>query len=93
MMTIKELYTKLIELGINKDSFYIQGIYGSTNDDDKYALIIRKEVNALVYEVYYKEKGEKNLSKKFSNEDQACQYMYKRLKDHKEIEDTYFKHK
>lgn len=66
MMTIKELYMKLIELGINEDNFYIQGIYGSTNDDDKCSLIIRKEVNTLVYEVYYKEKGDRNLSKKFS---------------------------
>lgn len=86
-MTLKELYIKLKELDIPEDNYYLHGIYGSVNDDDKLALIVKKEKNTMSYEVYYKERGEKHSIRKFANEDQACQYMLKCLIENKEIED------
>lgn len=76
-MTIKELYIKLKELGISENNYYLHGMYGSIDDDDKLALIVKKEGEILNYEIYYKEKGEKCSIRKFVSEDEACQYMLK----------------
>jgi hypothetical protein len=90
-MTIAELHNKLKELGIPEDRYYIHGLYGSTDDDNRLALTIRKGKYTAEYEVYYKEKGEKHSTRIFITEDEACQYIYKRLKADKEIEDKYSK--
>ena len=85
-MTIKELDIKLKKLGIPVDRYYLHGLYGSTNDNDKIALIIRKGKYSTEYEVYYKEKGVKNIEQVFYTENEACQYIYKELKEDMEIE-------
>ena len=90
-MIIAELHNSLKELGVSEDKYYLQGLYGSTDDSDKLALIIRKGKYAVEYEVYYNEKGEKHSIRIFSTEDEACLYIYKRLKESKEIEDKYSK--
>ena len=90
-MTIKELYIELKKLEIPEDRYYLHGLYGSTNDDNKLALTIKKVKNITQYEVYYKERGEKHTVREFTIEDDVCQYIYKRLKDNKEIEDKYSK--
>ncbi len=92
-MTIQELYNKLKELGISEDKYYLHGIYGSTNDEDKLSLGIRKGIYSVEYEVYFKERGEKHSTRLFANEDEACLYLYKRLKENKEIEDKYPSHR
>lgn len=90
-MTLQELHIKLKELGVLGNRYYLQGLYGSTNDEDKHALTIKKGKYSVEYEVYYKERGEKHSSRTFTTEDEACQYIYKRLKENKEIEDKYSK--
>ena len=90
-MTLQELSIKLQELGVPEDRYYLHGLYGSTNDDGKLSLTIRKGAYSVEYEVYFKERGEKHSTRIFTNEDEACQYLYKRLKDNKEIEDKYSK--
>lgn len=90
-MTLNELHIKLKESGIPEDRYYLHGLYGSTNDDNKLALTIKKGKYTTEYEVYYKEKGEKHSARVFSAEDEACQYIYKQLKENKEIEDKYSK--
>lgn len=90
-MTIQELSIKLKELRISEDRYYVQGIYGSTNDDDKFSLVIKKKECSIEYEVYYKERGEKHSLIVSKSEDEACQYFYKRLKENKELEDKYSK--
>ncbi|MFZ4863248.1 hypothetical protein ACL9RF_13815 [Sphingobacterium sp. Mn56C] len=90
-MTLQELSIKLKELGVPEDRYYLQGLYGSTSDDDKLSLTIRKGIYSVEYEVYFKEWGEKHSTRIFTNEDEACQYLYKRLKENKEIEDRYSK--
>ena len=90
-MTLQELHIKLKELGVTKDRYYLHGLYGSTSDDDKLALTIRKGVNTIEYETYYKERGDKHSIRTFTTEHEACQYLYKCLKENKEIEDKYSK--
>ena len=59
-MTLQELYIKLKKLGVSEHRYYLHGLYGSTNDDDKPALTIKKGVYTVEYETYYKERGEKH---------------------------------
>jgi len=88
-MNLNELHLKLRELGISEDRYYLHGLYGSTNDENKLALIIKKGKQTTEYEVYYKERDEKHLVRLFTTEDDACQYIYERLKENKELEDKY----
>ena len=90
-MKIAELHINLKELGVSEDKYYLHGLYGSTDDSDKLALIMRKGKYTVDYEVYYKEKGEKNPIRIFSTEEDACLYIYERLKENKELEDKYSK--
>ena len=90
-MTLEELNRKLVELGITDNRYYLHGLYGSTDDNDKLALSIKREKHAVEFEVYFKERGEKHSTRTFTTEDEACQYMYKRLKENKETDDKYSK--
>ena len=78
-MTIQELHSKLKEAGISENTYYLHGIYGSLDDNDKIALTIRKGKIAVEYEVYFKEKGKKQSAKIFITEDEVCQCIYKKL--------------
>ncbi len=81
---IKELYCSLKKLGIPEDRYYLHGLYGSLNDEDKLALVVKKGTHSLAYEIYFKERGEKRVLKTFTGESDACEYFYQRLKDNKE---------
>jgi len=78
-MTIAELHSKLKKIKVSENAYYLHGIYGSLDDNDKIALTIRKGKITMEYEVYYKEKGSKQSIKTFINEDEACQYIYRQL--------------
>ncbi len=90
-MNIKELYNELKRLQIPENRCYLHGLYGSSNDNDKLSLVIKKGKFSIEYEVYYCERGEKHSIRNFTIEDEACQYMLKKLKEEKEIEDKYSK--
>lgn len=90
-MTLQELHRQLKELGISEDRYYLHGLYGSTNDDNKLALTIKKGKQIVEYEVYYKDRGEKHSERVFISEDEACLYVYKKLEGNKKIEDKYSK--
>lgn len=90
-MTIEELHWNLKEVGITEDKYYLHGLYGSISDDDKIALTIKRGKYIIEYEVYYRERGEKNSLKIFTNETEACEYIYKSLLDNKKIEDHIFR--
>ncbi len=80
-MTIEQLYNSLTELKIPPDKYYLHGIYGSTDDNDKLALTIKRAKYAIEYEVYFKERGEKSSTRTFLSEDEACDYLFKKIKD------------
>ena len=88
-MNIEDLDRELKELGVSEDSYYLHGLYGSANDEDKVALSIKKDGCRTEYEVYYRERGEKHSVKFFTTEAEACEYIYLKLKTHKEIEDKF----
>lgn len=78
-MIIEELYNKLKELGVSDDRFYLHGLFGSTDDNDKLALTIKMGKYTTEYEVYYKERGNKNSSRIFTTEAEACDYLLNKL--------------
>jgi hypothetical protein len=80
-MTIEQLHNILTELKIPAEKYYLHGIYGSTDDNDKLALTIKRVKYAIEYEVYFKEKGEKSATRTFLSEHEACDYFFNKIKD------------
>ncbi len=80
-MTISDLHAKLKENGISEDQYFLHGLFGSKDDNEKIALTIRKGQYGIEYETYYKEYGEKHSTRIFSNETEACEYIFKKLID------------
>jgi len=80
-MTINELHNNLKEKGISEDQYFLHGLFGSTDDNDKIALTKRKGKYGIEYETYYRERGEKHSLRTFTIENEACEYIYKRLID------------
>ena len=80
-MTIKELHKRIQNLGIPENRYYLHGLYGSTDDNEKYALAIRNGKYTTEFEVYYRERGEKHSIMVFTEEDKAYNYFFKNLKD------------
>jgi hypothetical protein len=84
-MTIKELHSKLVELQIPADKYYLHGLYGSPDDNDKIALTIKKGRYSIEYETYFKERGEKHSIRVFTNEDEVSNWLLKKLIDEQEF--------
>jgi hypothetical protein len=84
-MTIEELHNKLTELQIPEDSYYLHGLYGSLDDNDKIALTIRKSKYSIEYETYFKERGQKHSVRTFTCEDEVSDWLLKKLVDEQEF--------
>jgi hypothetical protein len=80
-MTIKELHKRLEESEIMEDQYFLHGLFGSPDDNDKIGLIIKKGQFGVEYETYYKERGEKHSIRTFATENEACEHIYKKLID------------
>jgi len=80
-MTISDLHNKLKKKGIDEDQYFLHGLFGATDDNEKIGLTIIKGRNGLEYETYYKERGEKHSVRTFATEKEACEYIYKKLID------------
>ncbi|WP_287059681.1 hypothetical protein, partial [Algoriphagus sp.] len=80
-MTLAELHTKLKSNGIGEDQYFLHGLFGSTDDNDKIGLTIRQGQNGLEYETFYKERGEKHSIRTFTTEKEACEHIFKKLID------------
>ena len=74
-MTLQQLYTELAKLKIPEESYYLHGLYGSTDDNDKLALTIKRGKYFNEYEFYFKERGHINSLRTFSSEEEACKYF------------------
>lgn len=85
-MTLKELHKELNTMNISKDKYYLQGLYGSTDDNNKIALIIKQRDYVTEYEVYYKERGEKYSERTFTTESEACEYILSQILEQTTIE-------
>jgi hypothetical protein len=85
-MSLPDLYKKLIERGIAEDRFYLHGLYGSPDDNDKLSMVLKKGKYAIEYEIYFRERGEKHNIITFTEEDKACNYFFKRLTESLELE-------
>ena len=79
MSQLEKLYFRLKALGIPEESYYLQGLYGSSTDDYKLALVMRKENNSIDYEMYFKENGEKHVIQVFTDFDIAANYFIEQL--------------
>lgn len=78
-MTIEELHNNLVQLKISPDQYYLHGLYGSIEDNDKVSLTMKKGKHTIEYEIYYRERGEKHSIQKFTDESEACKYILKEL--------------
>lgn len=78
-MELTELYKSLKQNGIDDNSIYLHGLYGSSNDNEKLSLSIKKGTFSVIWEVYFKERGEKHSIMEFNNESEACEYYLKRM--------------
>ncbi len=80
-MNIKELHTKLKRMGVSEESYYLHGLFGSSDDNEKIALTIRKENGETVFEVYFKERGDKHSIRTFAQESEACEYLLHEIQE------------
>jgi hypothetical protein len=80
-MTLKELYKKLTDSGITDSQYYLHGLYGSTDDNERLGLQIFKQNNRINYQVFFKERGQVTSAWDFNSEDEACKFMFEKLKD------------
>lgn len=80
-MNLKELSAHLEKLNVSPDQYYIHGLFGSPDDNEKLAMEVKKGRYFAEYEVYFKERGTKQSSKIFTSETEACEFMYSKLKD------------
>ncbi len=85
-MTIEELNSELRKLGVSDDRYYLHGPFGSTDDNEKIALSVKKGKYKAEYEVYYRERGEKHFSRTFTDENDACEYILSKIQEELIIE-------
>jgi hypothetical protein len=76
-MTIEDLHKQLSALGITGDKYYLHGLFGSTDDNDKLALRVFKDSNRIKYQVYFKERGEVSSTWDFETENEPARIYFK----------------
>jgi hypothetical protein len=78
-MTVNELHIKLQDLKIAPENYFLHGLYGSSDDDGKLSMIIKRGKYTIEYEVYLRERGEKHSVIVFTDESKACEYFLKKI--------------
>jgi hypothetical protein len=68
-----------MKLGVPEEDYYLHGLYGSTSDNNKLAMIVKKVEYSVEYEIYYKGKGQKDVIQVFTDFDLTSDYFIKRL--------------
>jgi hypothetical protein len=77
-MTLSDLHLALQSKGIDENSYYLHGLFGSTDDSDKLAMTIIVAKYSLIFKIYYKERGEQHSVYEFNDETEACRFFYKK---------------
>lgn len=78
-MTLNDLHLALQSKGIDENSYYIHGLFGSSDDSDKLAMTIIVAKYSIIYKIYYKERGEQHSVYEFNDETEACRFFYKKV--------------
>jgi hypothetical protein len=78
-MTLSELHLALQSSGIEESSYYLHGLFGSTDDSDKLAMTIIVAKYSIIFKIYYKERGEQHSIYEFNDETEACMFFYKKM--------------
>ncbi len=87
-MNLEKLHAELKTRNISEENYYLHGLFGSTSDENKIALAMKKGKYTTEYEVYYNERGEKHSEKLFTSESEACEYVLNQLLEQYTIEKT-----
>jgi hypothetical protein len=78
-MTLGDLHLALQSKGIDENSYYLHGLFGSTDDSDKLAMTIIVAKYSIRFKIYIKERGEQNSVYEFNDETEACSFFYKKM--------------
>ncbi len=78
-MNFERTYQELCQLGIPEERYYLHGLYGSTSDDERLALSAKRGKYTIEFEVYFRERGEKETVRTFTNQDEATYYFVSQL--------------
>jgi hypothetical protein len=54
-------------------------LFGSTDDNERLALTVYRRGEKTYYEIYFKERGISSTVNVFSNESEACIFIYEKL--------------
>ena len=76
---LKGLHEKLKSHGISEDCYHLLGLFGSTSDEGKISINIKRGKYTIIFEVYSRERGEKVSIIEFNDLDEACEYIFKQL--------------
>jgi hypothetical protein len=76
---LQELHAKLEAQGIPAHWYRLHGLFGSSDEDDKVSLEIKRGKFTIEVEIYYKERGVKNSMRTFFDLDEACKYFYDKM--------------
>jgi len=74
-LTISQLHDQLIKLKIPENWYFLHGLYGSSDDNEKMSLLLKQGH----CEVYFKERGQRTTDLRFDTEAEACKYVLKKL--------------
>jgi len=69
--------SELKKIGVVDNKIYLHRLYGSTDDNEKLSMTIKKGKYSAIWEIYFKERGKKHSIIEFNNESEACEYYLK----------------
>jgi hypothetical protein len=75
---IKSLHEKLLAHHIDEESYHLLGLFGSTNDDLKLSLNIKRGKYTIMFEIYSKDRSEKHILLETTDIDEACEYFFRK---------------
>jgi hypothetical protein len=75
---IKSLHEKLLAHHVDEESYHLLGLFGSTSDDLKLSLNIKRGKYAIIFEIYTKDRGEKHILLETTDIDEAREYFFRK---------------